>query len=123
MPKIQKGRKPKNQGGSMATRKTSKDDLMAEVLGVGQGKAKGSALQSPQGKAQDEARRDPGRPRKEPTIPFTLRLRLESAELLKRLVADLQGKALRGQLPRSEATIGTVVERGLALYAEKLKLK
>ena len=107
----------------MATRKTNKEDLMAEVLGVGQGKTKESALQSTQGKAQDEARRDTGRPKKEPTIPFTLRLRAESAELLQRLVADLQAKAIRGDLPRGEATIGTVVERGLVLYATKLGLK
>ena len=107
----------------MATRKTQKEDLMAEVLGVGQGKAKESALQSSQGKAQDESRRLPGRPSKEKTIPFTLRLRADSAELLQRLVADLQAKAIRGDLARGEATIGTVVERGLVLYAAKLGLK
>lgn len=107
----------------MATRKTKKEDLMAEVLGVGQGNTKESALQSPQGKAQDEARRTPGRPAKDPTIPFTLRLQQASAELLQRLVADLQAKAVRGELPRSEATIGAVVERGLLLYAAKLNLK
>ena len=39
--------------------------------------------------------------------------------ILQRLVADLQARAIRGELARSEATIGTVVEEALALYAEK----
>ena len=64
-------------------------------------------------------RRGVGRPAKEPTIPFTLRLRQGPAELLNRLVADLQARAIRGDLARSDATIGAVVEEALGLYDEK----
>jgi len=90
-------------------------NLLAEVLGVGAGQVEESALGSGQEKV--ETRKGLGRPVKEPTIPFTLRLRKEAAELLQQLVADLQARAIRGEFPRSEATIGTVVEQGLFLYA------
>jgi hypothetical protein len=99
------------------SKKTRKDALLAEVLEAGAGKAKVSAMGSP--KSPDTERRSVGRPTKEPTIPFTLRLRQGPAELLQRLVADLQARAVRGELARSEATIGTVVEEALMLYAEK----
>lgn len=97
------------------SKKTSKDALLAEVLNAGAGKAPVSAMGTPRG--QDDNARKVGRPVKEPTIPFTLRLRQAPAELLQRLVADLQARAVRGELARSEATIGTVVEEALALYA------
>lgn len=98
------------------SKKTRKDALLAEVLNAGAGKAPVSAMGTPRG--QGAERRKVGRPGKEPTIPFTLRLRQAPAELLQRLVADLQARAVRGELARSEATIGTVVEEALALYAE-----
>ncbi len=97
------------------SRKTRKDALLAEVLNAGSGKAPISAIGATLD--QDRERRKVGRPAKEPTIPFTLRLRQGPAELLQRLVADLQARALRGELARSEATIGTVVEEALVLYA------
>jgi hypothetical protein len=99
------------------SKKTRKDALLAEVLEAGSGKVPVSAMGTPKGK--DAERRKVGRPIKEPTIPFTLRLRQDPAELLQRLVADLQARAVRGELARSEATIGTVVEEALALYQEK----
>jgi hypothetical protein len=99
------------------SKKTRKDALLAEVLEAGSGKAPVSAMGTPKG--QDAERRKVGRPIKEPTIPFTLRLRQGPAELLQRLVADLQARAVRGEHARSEATIGTVVEEALELYAEK----
>ena len=98
-------------------RKPSKADLLAEVIGVGAGNVPESALESKQGLA--EARRPMGRPRKDPTIPFTLRLKQESAELLQKLTGELQARAVRGELPRSEATFAAVVEEGLRLYATK----
>jgi hypothetical protein len=99
------------------SKRTRKDALLEEVLKAGSGKAAASAM----GTARDASpeRRNVGRPTKEPTIPFTLRLRQEPAELLQRLVADLQARAVRGELARSDATIGTVVEEALALYAER----
>jgi hypothetical protein len=99
------------------SKQTKKDALLAEVLEAGSGKAKASAMGTPKGSAPE--RRNVGRPAKEPTIPFTLRLRQGSAELLQRLVADLQARAIRGELSRSEATIGTVVEEALTLYDRK----
>jgi len=99
------------------SKKTRKDALLAEVLQAGSGKASVSAMGTPKG--QDAERRKVGRPIKEPTIPFTLRLRQGPAELLQQLVADLQARAVRGELARSEATIGTVVEEALVLYAGK----
>ena len=98
------------------SKKTRKDALLAEVLEAGAGKAPVSAMGTPKG--QDVETRKVGRPIKEPTIPFTLRLRQGPAELLQRLVADLQARAVRGELARSDATIGTVVEEALKLYAE-----
>jgi len=100
-----------------SSKKTRKEALLAEVLEAGSGKASVSAMGTPKG--QDAERRKVGRPIKEPTIPFTLRLRQAPAELLQRLVADLQARAVRGEFARSEATIGTVVEEALALYSEK----
>ena len=102
------------------SKKTRKDALLAEVLEAGAGKAPVSAMGSQ--KTPDVGRRSVGRPTKEPTIPFTLRLRQGPAELLQSLVADLQARAVRGELARSEATIGTVVEEALALYEEKHKV-
>lgn len=99
------------------SKKTRKDALLAEVLEAGSGKAPVSAMGTRKG--QEAEKRKVGRPIKEPTIPFTLRLRQGPAELLQRLVADLQARAVRGELARSEATIGTVVEEALVLYAEK----
>ena len=99
------------------SKKTRKDALLAEVLEVGSGKAPVSAMGTSKGRVAEK--RKIGRPLKEPTIPFTLRLRQVPAELLQRLVADLQARAVRGDLARSKATIGTVVEEALALYAEK----
>jgi hypothetical protein len=99
------------------SKKTRKDALLAEVLEVGSGKAPVSAMGTSKGR--DAEKRKVGRPIKEPTIPFTLRLRQSPAELLQQLVADLQARAVRGELARSEATIGTVVEEALVLYAEK----
>ena len=99
------------------SKKTRKDALLAEVLEAGAGRAPVSAMGAAKG--QDSEQRKVGRPLKEPTIPFTLRLRRGPAELLQRLVADLQARAVRGEFARSEATIGTVVEEALALYAEK----
>lgn len=97
-----------------------KDSLLAEVVGVGGGHGTPSALDVMQvDHGKDQGQKTLGRPSKEPTIPFTLRLRRESAELLQFLVADLRNRALHEGFPRSEATIGTVVEQGLALYAEK----
>jgi len=100
-----------------SSKKTRKDALLAEVLEAGSGKAPVSAMGTSKG--LDAEKRKVGRPIKEPTIPFTLRLRLGPAELLQRLVSDLQARAVRGELARSEATIGTVVEEALGLYAEK----
>ena len=99
------------------SKQTKKDALLAEVLEVGAGKASTSAMGPSRGSTPE--RRNVGRPAKEPTIPFTLRLRQEPAELLNRLVADLQARAVRGELPRSEATIGAVVEEALGLYDAK----
>lgn len=99
------------------SKQTKKDALLAEVLEAGSGKASVSAMGP--SKAAPASPRPVGRPTKEPTIPFTLRLRQGSAELLQRLVADLQARAVRGELARSEATIGTVVEEALFLYEQK----
>lgn len=99
------------------SKQTKKDALLAEVLDAGSGKAPVSAMGVPRGVVPE--RRNVGRPAKEPTIPFTLRLRQGPAELLNRLVADLQARAVRGELARSEATIGAVVEEALGLYDEK----
>lgn len=96
------------------SKQTKKEALLAEVLEAGSGKAAASAMGTP--KAAPSEHRAVGRPAKEPTIPFTLRLRKESAVLLQRLVADLQARAVQGELARSEATIGTVVEEALVLY-------
>lgn len=101
-------------------KKSSKDDLLAQVLGVGAGKTKESALGSNQAPIRAPVIPRPvGRPPQGPTIPFTLRLPQESAELLQRLVSDLQARAVRGDLPRKDATIAAVVEEGLRLYEEK----
>lgn len=105
---------------SAKTGKDKKEALLAEVLGVGAGQVTESALDS---KASMEARKPLGRPAKEATIPFTVRLTQASAELLQVLVADLQARALRGEFPRSAATMGTVVEQGLQLYAAKHGIK
>ena len=99
------------------SKQTKKDALLAEVLEAGSGKAPASAMGTPE--ATGPERRAVGRPTKEPTIPFTLRLRKDSAVLLQRLVSDLQARAVRGDLARSEATIGTVVEEALALYDQQ----
>jgi len=99
------------------SKQTKKDALLAEVLDAGAGKAPTSAMGASRPLAPE--RRNVGRPAKEPTIPFTLRLRQGPAELLNRLVADLQARAVRGELARSAATIGTVVEEALGLYDEK----
>jgi hypothetical protein len=98
-----------------------KSDLLAEVLGVGAGQVPESAMSSRQGQASSQTppARPVGRPPKEATIPFTLRLRKETAQLLQALVADLQARALEGEIARGDATIGTVVEEGLRLYAAK----
>ncbi len=102
------------------TKREKKDSLLAVVVGLGGDPEAPSALDPLQGDLdKNQGRKAMGRPSKEPTIPFTLRLRRESAELLQFLVADLRNRALREGFPRSEATIGTVVEQGLALYAER----
>jgi hypothetical protein len=105
-------------GGAVPNEKPSKKaELLAEVMGVGGGHSQESALGTR--KEPQAARKPIGRPSKEPTIPFTLRLRSGAAELLQALVSDLQARAVRGEFPRSEATIGTVVEQSLELYAQK----
>lgn len=105
--------------------KTKKEVLMEEVLGLG--KSQESALGSGKVKTEPSSSRGSeaqvirpvGRPPQGPTIPFTLRLSRESAERLQRLVADLQARAVRGELPRKDATLAAVVEEGLRLYERK----
>ena len=103
-------------------RKTSREDLLAEVMGAGSGHGTESAMESSQGR---KASRPPpvsravGRPAKEPTVQFTLKLRPASARLLQELQSNLQGRAIRGEITRSEATIAIIVEQALELYAKK----
>lgn len=102
--------------------KNKKDALLSEVLQAGAGSTSESALGKAHASAKSQAPpvvHAPGRPRQEPTIPFTLRLPQDAATLLQSLVADLQARAVRGELPRSEATIGRVVHEALKLYAAK----
>lgn len=101
--------------------KAKKDALLAEVIGAGAGQGTQSAMGSE--RQANVAPKKVGRPPKAPTVPFTLRLGQQSAELLTRLVQDLQARAMRGEMPRSEATIGRVVQEALDLYAAKLQRK
>lgn len=103
-------------------KKTSREDLLAEVVGVGSGVSSESAIESSQGRKASRtppAARGVGRPAQEASVQFTLRLRPTSAQLLQSLVSDLQGRAIRGEIARSEATIGLIVEQALELYAKK----
>ena len=99
-------------------KKSNRDDLLAQVIGVGAGRPQESALGTGQVPVPVAAK-PVGRPPQGPTIPFTLRLSQEGAERLQRLVSDLQARAIRGELPRRDATIAAVVEEGLRLYDKK----
>ena len=100
------------------TKSAKKLALLAETVDAGAGNAHESAMGSD--RPQPEAiRPTKGRPPQTPTIGFTLRLHPEAAELLQRLTADLQARAIRGELARKDATIAAVVEEGLRLYAKK----
>ena len=88
---------------------------MAEVLGVGSGSVPESAMGG-QESSYPPSPRPKGRPPQGSTIPFTLRLRPEAAELLQRLTSELQVRAIRGELPRKDATMATVVEEALKAY-------
>lgn len=104
------------------TKKSSKEDLLAQVIGVGAGISAESAIESSQGRKAAKKVAGPravGRPAKEPTVQFTLKLRPSSAQLLQELQADLQSRAIRGEIARSEATIALIVEQALELYAKK----
>ena len=99
--------------------KKHKVDLLAKVLEVGSGAVQESALgRGNQGLSP--SLKPKGRPPQGKTIPFTLRLRPEAAELLQRLTSDLQARAIRGELPRKDATIAAVVEDALKFYCEKV---
>lgn len=102
-------------------KKKTKEDLLAEVIGAGSGHVPESAIESSQGRktAKRLAAKTAGRPAKEPTVQFTLKLRPGAAQLLQELQSELQGRAIRGEIPRSEATISLIVEESLHLYAKK----
>jgi len=100
------------------TKSAKKLALLAETVDAGAGNAHESAMGSERPLPQQALRPAKGRPPQAPTIGFTVRLRPEIAELLQRLTADLQARAIRGELARRDATIAAVVEEGLRLYAK-----
>lgn len=95
-----------------------KEALLAQVLEVGSGSVQESAMGGDEAAAPLSVRQK-GRPPQGRTIPFTLRLRPEAAELLQRLTSNLQARAIRGELARKDATIAAVVEEALKFYWEK----